>query len=166
MKKKLVIDGLEYEIELHSQDADSVKFSFNDKVYWFDKKGEELNHNILDHEGIHTQIFHASSSQIPGLVYLCHNGNSYELEVPTKGRVKKKSDEQGHMLSPMPGKIIKVFKEVGDQVEKGEPILVLEAMKMEHTIKANCNGQIEKIYFEEGQLVDGQVELVDIKENN
>jgi len=164
MKKKLVIDGLEYEIELHKQDADHVGFSFKGKEYLFDKKGEESNHNILDHQGIHTQIFFASSSRVPGLMYLCHNGINYELEIPTKGRVRKKTDDQGHMLSPMPGKIIKVIKKVGDEVEKGEPILVLEAMKMEHTIKANCAGVIEKIYFEADQLVDGQVELVEIKE--
>jgi 3-methylcrotonyl-CoA carboxylase alpha subunit len=49
---------------------------------------------------------------------------------------------------------------VGQDVVAGTPILVMEAMKMEHTIKASKAGKIEKIYFLEGDQVAGGVELV------
>jgi 3-methylcrotonyl-CoA carboxylase alpha subunit len=60
----------------------------------------------------------------------------------------------------MPGKILKLLVKVGEDVVPGTPILVMEAMKMEHTIKASKAGKIEKIHFKEGDQVAGGVELV------
>jgi 3-methylcrotonyl-CoA carboxylase alpha subunit len=60
----------------------------------------------------------------------------------------------------MPGKILKILVKEGQVVEAGTPILVMEAMKMEHTIKASKAGKIEKIHFKEGEQVAGGVELV------
>ena len=70
---------------------------------------------------------------------------------------------ENSMLSPMPGKILKLFVGPGDRVAEGDSLLILEAMKMEHTVKANRAGRIAQIYFKEGQLVDGGVDLVDIE---
>ena len=67
------------------------------------------------------------------------------------------------MISPMPGRIFKIFKKVGNQVKAQETILIMEAMKMEHAIKATQDGIIEEIPFNEGELVDGGVELVRLK---
>jgi 3-methylcrotonyl-CoA carboxylase alpha subunit len=64
------------------------------------------------------------------------------------------------MISPMPGKILKILKNVGDEVTKGTGLIVMEAMKMEHTIKASKDGKIEKIFCKEGDQVKAQVELV------
>ncbi len=164
MKKKIVFNGEDIEVEIKNRDAHHIVFEINGKEYAFTHKGGEKNHCIIEKEGKHRQVFFAPSSKIPGLLYLSEKGMACELEVPTQGRVKTKGNEQGHMLSPMPGKIIKVFKKAGDRVETGEAILVMEAMKMEHTIKANCDGVIEKIHYKEGELVDGQMELVEIKE--
>lgn len=72
--------------------------------------------------------------------------------------------EAGAMISPMPGKIFKVIKAVGDKVNKGDTILIMEAMKMEHPVKASYDGVIGEIFYNEGQQVDGGVELVTVKE--
>jgi 3-methylcrotonyl-CoA carboxylase alpha subunit len=66
------------------------------------------------------------------------------------------------MMSPMPGKIFKVLKEVGEKVNKGDTILIMEAMKMEHPVKATSDGVIDNIFYKEGTQVDGGVELVSI----
>jgi biotin carboxyl carrier protein len=79
-----------------------------------------------------------------------------------QSRNKKGSAEQGGMISPMPGKILKVMVKVGQSVKAGEGLLVMEAMKMEHTIKANADGVVEEIHCEAGKLVDGGVELVSL----
>ncbi len=71
--------------------------------------------------------------------------------------------EAGAMISPMPGKIFKVIKVAGQEVKKGETILIMEAMKMEHPVKASRDGKILEIIFNEGQQVDGGVELVSLK---
>ncbi len=51
----------------------------------------------------------------------------------------------GRSTAPMPGQIIALFAKVGDSVRRDQPILVLEAMKMEHTILAPIDGRIERL---------------------
>ena len=64
----------------------------------------------------------------------------------------------GTVASPMPGKIIKVFVGKGDEVAEGDRLCVVEAMKMEHTLKAPCDGIVDEVHaFEGAQVEDGQV---------
>jgi 3-methylcrotonyl-CoA carboxylase alpha subunit len=49
---------------------------------------------------------------------------------------------------------------VGDSVSKDQPLLVMEAMKMEHTIRAPAAGKVIEFYYDAGALVDGGAELV------
>ena len=48
---------------------------------------------------------------------------------------------ENNIVAPMPGKIVDIFLSEGDLVNEGEPILSLEAMKMQNEISANCNGR-------------------------
>ncbi|WP_312884404.1 acetyl/propionyl/methylcrotonyl-CoA carboxylase subunit alpha [Nocardia barduliensis] len=60
----------------------------------------------------------------------------------------------GSLLAPMPGSVIRLGAEVGDHVEQGQPILWLEAMKMEHTIAAPAAGLLSAVNVTVGQQVD------------
>jgi 3-methylcrotonyl-CoA carboxylase alpha subunit len=60
----------------------------------------------------------------------------------------------GGLTAPMPGKIVAVHVAVGDTVARGAPLLVLEAMKMEHTIVAPCAGTVSELRFAVGEQVD------------
>jgi len=60
----------------------------------------------------------------------------------------------GGLTAPMPGKIVAVHVAVGDVVARGAPLLVLEAMKMEHTIVAPCAGTVSELRFAVGEQVD------------
>jgi len=63
--------------------------------------------------------------------------------------------------APMPGLVLDLKVEVGDSIEKGTPLLVLEAMKMENVIKSVGSGVVKKIAIEKGQAVEkGEVLLV------
>ena len=66
----------------------------------------------------------------------------------------------GAITAPMPGKLIQVFIESGAPVTKGDPLVVLEAMKMEHTLTAPRDGIIEEIFFDVGDQVDDGTVLV------
>jgi 3-methylcrotonyl-CoA carboxylase alpha subunit len=59
----------------------------------------------------------------------------------------------GHLLAPMSGTIIAVNVKAGDAVAKGAALLILEAMKMEHTINAPGDGVVEQVYFRAGDQV-------------
>ncbi|SAL56169.1 carbamoyl-phosphate synthase L chain ATP-binding protein [Caballeronia terrestris] len=66
------------------------------------------------------------------------------------------AEHEGRLTAPMPGKIIAVLVETGASVEKGAPLLVMEAMKMEHTIVAPTTGTVGEILFSVGdQVADG-----------
>ena len=73
-------------------------------------------------------------------------------------------EEEGTgLLSPMPGKVIALLAKPGAAVEKGAPLLVLEAMKMEHTISAPHAGTVKSFRFAAGDQVDEGVELVEFE---
>jgi len=68
------------------------------------------------------------------------------------------SQPQGTVVAPMAGLVVKVLVKDGKKVEEGQPILVLEAMKMEHVVKAPCTGCVHGLVVTAGQQVsDGSV---------
>jgi 3-methylcrotonyl-CoA carboxylase alpha subunit len=68
----------------------------------------------------------------------------------------------GHLRAPMPGTVISVLVKEGDVVTAGAPLLVMEAMKMEHTIKAPAAGKVARVFFKAGEQVKEGAELVEI----
>ena len=66
----------------------------------------------------------------------------------------------GALTAPMPGRIVQVMSRAGDAVKKGQPLLILEAMKMEHTITAPADGTVKAIHFSPGEQVREGDELV------
>ena len=68
----------------------------------------------------------------------------------------------GDLLAPMPGRVRKVSVAAGDRVERGMVLIVLEAMKMEHAIRAPKDGTLRRLLVKEGDLVDAGVELAEI----
>jgi len=69
----------------------------------------------------------------------------------------------GSLAAPMPGKIIKVMTKAGAKVTKGEALLILEAMKMEHTITAPADGVVKEIHYDAGEQVLEGVELITLE---
>jgi len=69
----------------------------------------------------------------------------------------------GTLAAPMPGKVIKVMARAGAKVTKGEALLILEAMKMEHTIAAPADGVVKEIHYAEGEQVLEGAELVTLE---
>ncbi|MFT4196452.1 MAG: acetyl/propionyl/methylcrotonyl-CoA carboxylase subunit alpha [Pseudoxanthomonas sp.] len=72
-------------------------------------------------------------------------------------------ETQGGLAAPMPGKIIAVIASDGAQVEKGAPLLVMEAMKMEYAIDAPANGTVTKLLCKVGDLVAEKAPLVEFE---
>jgi len=73
-------------------------------------------------------------------------------------------DEEGAgLVAPMPGKVIALIAAPGAAVEKGAPLLVLEAMKMEHTISAPRAGTVKAFRVVAGEQVSEGAELVDFE---
>jgi 3-methylcrotonyl-CoA carboxylase alpha subunit len=71
--------------------------------------------------------------------------------------------EGGRLTAPMPGKIVAVLVAQGDQVKKGAPLLIMEAMKMEHTIAAPADGLVEELLYAVGDQVAEAAQLLAFK---
>lgn len=76
----------------------------------------------------------------------------------------QKNGAENQLTAPMPGTIIALFKKKGDVIQAGEPLLILEAMKMEHTIRAPHDGTIRDIFYAVGAQVNEGATLVDLEE--
>lgn len=92
------------------------------------------------------------------------DGEIYFADVADKGVRAKARHRDASMSAPMPGLVLKILVREGDVVAKGAPLLILEAMKMEHQIAAPRDGVIAAVHCREGDLVQSGVELVALKE--
>lgn len=72
----------------------------------------------------------------------------------------RNNDAHAGMEAPMPGRVVRVAVAVGDQVKKGQTVVTLEAMKMEHALKAPRDGVVREVGCREGELVQAGVALV------
>lgn len=69
----------------------------------------------------------------------------------------------GELFTQMPGKVVKLNVSVGDEVSKGDTVLILEAMKMENEIKCGVDGVIKAVHVEEGQALDSGHLMLEIE---
>ncbi len=73
--------------------------------------------------------------------------------------------EAGSLLAPMPGTVVRLHVDEGARVQKGQPLLVLEAMKMEHPVVAPHDGVVAAVRVTEGSQVEGGAVLAVITED-
>ena len=66
------------------------------------------------------------------------------------------------MTSPMPGTILRVLVNIGDEVKENQPLMILEAMKMENEVVANHAGKVAGIHVNQGQVVNAGDALLTI----
>ncbi|PIE84149.1 MAG: acetyl-CoA carboxylase biotin carboxyl carrier protein subunit [Bacteroidia bacterium] len=76
----------------------------------------------------------------------------HQAAAPAPPRSAKPSGE-GTITSPLPGVVLDMKVKEGDTVKAGQPLLVLEAMKMENSIEAETDGQVIKVYVKTGDSV-------------
>lgn len=124
-----------------------------------------------------------------GMLSLLLQGKSYEVKQETVGpesnvvvgqerfsasvrdprsfrsRRRSGASEQGVMKikAPMPGKVVRILAPVGSQVETGQSVVVIEAMKMQNELKAPKTGVVKKINVEEGAAVEAGQALAEVE---
>lgn len=93
---------------------------------------------------------------------------SYDLIDLIEGSFKKSKTlgkSSDRILAPMPGKVTKLFVSENQAVNKGDALLVMEAMKMEYTLKADISATVEKIFYKISDQVSLGHLLIQLKEN-
>lgn len=92
------------------------------------------------------------------------DGEIYFVEIEEKGARARARHKDHSTEAPMPGVVLRILVKPGDVVTKGAPLIILEAMKMEHPIVAPRDGTIRAVNCVEGELVQPGEELVTMNE--
>jgi 3-methylcrotonyl-CoA carboxylase alpha subunit len=109
--------------------------------------GNQHTRAVVHTQGEADHVFTAAgAAQIVSIDLLAHAGDH--------------AGEGGRLTAPMPGKVVSFAVRAGDQVRKGQPLAVMEAMKMEHTISAPKDGTVAELLFAVGDQVGDGAELL------
>ncbi len=81
----------------------------------------------------------------------------------SKGSKRPKASKEGHVTSSMPGRVVDILVSVGQQVKAGDPVLVIEAMKMENEVPAPVGGTVKAVNIAKGDSVNPDEALVEIE---
>ncbi|SFB25687.1 3-methylcrotonyl-CoA carboxylase alpha subunit [Collimonas sp. OK607] len=122
------------------QDGNAIEISLGDRTVA----------GTVVREGEQFHVFYGGSQYTLGYVDpLLHAGDT--------------EAEGGRLTAPMPGKIVALLVTQGEQVKKGAPLLIMEAMKMEHTIAAPADGLVEELLYTVGDQVSESAQLLVFK---
>lgn len=167
MKTEVNINGRTAEVELLHRQGNQVKISVDGQVHELDleKVGDGIYSALLNGKSYNIEMVNTSSKRhyTVNTFY-----NSYDIEViDPQARYLKNRSGAGQVaagdaiVSPMPGKVVKIMVKEGDIVEAGQTVMTISAMKMESEFKAPRNAKVKKINIAEGDVVDGnQVMMV------
>lgn len=156
-------------IEMRNHDGQHYRFEVDGRVYDLDMVEVE--------DGVWSILYKGKSYNlelIPGEKpkhYLVNTlFQSYEAEIvdaETRYRESREKSALGEgsnrILSPMPGKVVKIPVKQGQEVQAGETVIVISAMKMESEFKAAADGIVKEIFVKEGDTVDGNQTLIIIE---
>ena len=147
-ESKPVINGDEKDIDFVEQEDFHYAFDYNGKRFHCELVSRDQNKAIIKVNGVEYK-------------YSLESIFSYVR----RGMINSDANkiDENNIIAPMPGKIVDLYLAEGDLVNAGEPILTLEAMKMQNEITASCNGVIRKIKVQPGQSVMKDELLVEIQ---
>ena len=121
---------------------------------------------------LNNKVFQLTAEQIDGNSFnVLVGGDNFDITIRTSLQEKayklleNASTQLSHhtdVKAPMPGLILKIRKNIGEKVEQGESVIILEAMKMENDLKAPSSGVIEKVFVSEGSAVEKGTALFSI----
>lgn len=166
MLKATVNDDKTYEIELNS---DQTLVNEEDFLYNLSFVSDRHYHLIYQNQCYNVEVLKADHSR--KVFFL--NVNGHNLEVNLQDRFDQlieamglqEEEDQGdkQIVAPMPGLVLEIHVKEGDTVEKGMPLITLEAMKMENVLKSPNDGTVRKIHADTGKSVEKNYLLLEME---
>ena len=158
------VGGTTRNVELEQNETGSVTVQLDDKTVQLDARRVEPDVWSLIIDG---ESYEATVQPLKDKLRVTLRGASWEIDVydPRRQRSAASSSAavEGTQVisSPMPGRVVCIEVAVGDKVEAGQGIVIVEAMKMENELTAEGPGTVKEIQCEAGQAVeDGQTLVV------
>jgi biotin carboxyl carrier protein len=166
MALEINIDGRSAQVTELKRDGNRVTVQVDDEVYEIDalKVGEGIYSMIYKGKSYNMEMIENGS---PKHYTVNSFHNSYQVEVidaQTRYRLNRSkgdsSDSGNTIISPMPGKVVRIPVKVGESVEAGQTLIIVSAMKMESEFKAKAAGTVKSIHATEGDTIDANKVLV------
>jgi 3-methylcrotonyl-CoA carboxylase alpha subunit len=118
-------------------------------------------HELLLGSGLaQRRVLVKTYSQGETIAVFAPQGSSLVTHIDVLAHAGDGAVEGGGLTAPMPGKLVSFLAQVGDTITKGQPLAVMEAMKMEHTISAPRDGVVAELLFAVGDQVGDGAELL------
>ncbi|MDZ7331563.1 MAG: hypothetical protein ONB31_06265 [candidate division KSB1 bacterium] len=164
MELEFSIDKKNYSLSIQKKN-EHYQVKIGDQI--IELQAEQVTPNCLllkDAQG-HRRIYLANSGK---KTFIHLDGRSLVVEHPeTKEKTSFQADEHlagaDHgIYAPMPGKIIKILVQPDQVVAAKQNLVIVEAMKMEHSVRAARPGIVKKIHFQEGDLVDTDQQIIEL----
>ena len=159
-RKKFIIQLLQPK----SQSSGKILAAVNDTNYLDIKQFYKTD----DHLWIslnNARKLHATGFMDEKNIFISYLGLDYNIQIPDYTTEINNDKNSGKLLAPMPGIITKILVEKNETVIANQPLIILEAMKMEHTIKASIGGKVNTILFSLGKTVQAGDLLITIEQN-
>ncbi len=140
-----------YIVTLEDKEFSGELIKVDSNLYSFVVDGSTYNISI-NKEGKKIQIY--------------FRGDLFEFEIPSQRERTSLDNASGidKINAPMPGRIIKLLKNIGDEVSEGEGLIVVEAMKMESELKTSIAGKVTEINVQEGDTVELGAHLITVED--
>ena len=168
----------------------AIEIKVGDRIAWVDLRGQDGNLLEIEVDGkiMKVDVMHTAD----GTFSILESGHSYSIELVPHKQPKKYTaytlyqefdveiiDAEARYLldrgtntfassekkisSPMPGKVVKVFVNVGDEVTEGQTAVVISAMKMESEYKIPMDGKVKKVNVKDGDTIEGNQILIELE---
>jgi biotin carboxyl carrier protein len=150
VKHQVVMEG-GYAIDITQEDLNNLDvIVLPDNQYHVVHHGKSYLVEVMAQEGVLKEY----TLKINGEVIKTSYRDQLDLLMDKLGFEKQSSSLDNRLVSPMPGLVLELMVEVGQTVEAGEKLLILEAMKMENLIKAPAKGIVQSIAIKKGQSLE------------
>lgn len=169
MSLEISLDKRRETIELIEQDGNKVKILIGKTEYELNVVKTSKGTYSIIHEGESYDIAVVREKNYKNYI-VNSEAHSYKVEIidaETKFQKLKQKDDMDNgdstIISPMPGKIVKILVVEGQHLEAGDTAIIISAMKMESEFKVKRKGVVMKINVKEGEIVEGGKKLIVIK---
>ncbi|HPK04782.1 MAG TPA: acetyl-CoA carboxylase biotin carboxyl carrier protein subunit [Bacteroidales bacterium] len=166
MKTEININGRTALVELLQREGNHVKIRVDDEILELDlaRVGNGVYSALLNDKSYNIEMVNTNSKR-HYTVSTFYNTYNVEIIDPQTKYLKSREgaiDEAGgdSIVSPMPGRVIKILVKEKEQVQAGQTVMTISAMKMESEFKAPRDAVVKKINVNEGDVVDGNQVMI------
>lgn len=147
------------------KDGDNLKVKVGDSEFEFHSVGNNLFSTTIN--GMRSEI---AVVKHKGVYYIDIDSVLLEVQEVSDATFSGASGDHGgekdKVFAPMPGKIVKIMVEVGDEVDEKQPLVIVEAMKMENQVNSRAKGKVKAVNFAAGDQVDTESPIIELELSN